>query len=315
MKISVLIPAFNAASTIGDALDSVLSQTRSPAETIVLDDGCTDETAKIVSAYSPKVTLHRQTNQGVGAARNVLCKLAQGDLLAFLDSDDVWHPRYLEIQHGFVDQFPDAGAFFTGHTLFSNAGGYNWPTDTLDLSMLPETLDPLSFFSAYNRAPGRFFLSFCCLPRRTMFELGEDSCGDNRLVEDAYMLCQFALIGRPVIYYPEALAAYRLTPGSLSSNRLTIYQHSIKVFEALEERFQQAANPQLRQEFKRAFAIAHRTFGKYLMGAGQETAARGEFREASLCANDPVSFTKSIGLLTTTYLPASLQPAWPASQR
>jgi glycosyltransferase involved in cell wall biosynthesis len=314
MKISVLIPAFNAAATIGSALDSVLTQTRSPAEIIVLDDGSTDETARIVGTYSPKVTLHRQANQGVGKARNILCRLAQGDLFAFLDSDDLWHPSYLEIQRDLVDRYPDAGAFFTGHTIFSGAAGYDWPSASQSSESV-EVFDSLGFFSAYNRAPGRFFLSFCCLPRRTISELGGDLCWEKRVVEDAYMLCQLALIDRTVVYDPRPLVAYRLTPGSLSSNRLPIYQHSVKVFEALEEKFLHAANPQLKREFGRAFAIAHRTFGRYLMGAGQETAAREQFLDASKCTTDPISFTKAIGLLATTYLPTLLQPAWPASQR
>jgi glycosyltransferase involved in cell wall biosynthesis len=315
MKISVLIPAFNAASTIGKTLDSVISQTRSPAEIIVLDDGSTDETAKIVAAYSPKVTLHRQANQGLGKARNILCGLANGDLFTFLDSDDVWHPEYLEIQHGLAERYPDAGAFFTGNLVFSGTEGYDWSTAKPPSSTSDEVFDSLSFFKTYNRAPGRFFMSFCCLPRRTVEEIGSDLCWDKRFVEDAYLLCQYALIERPVIYCPRLLVAYRLTPGSLSSNRLPIYQHSVKVFEALEDKFLHTANPRLQKEFKRAFAISHRTFGKYLMGAGQENAAREQFRDASQCTTDPISIAKSMGLLASTYLPAMLQPAWPASQR
>ncbi|MGB7149872.1 MAG: glycosyltransferase family A protein, partial [Terriglobales bacterium] len=173
MKISVLIPAYNAAATIGPTLESVLAQTRPPDEIIVLDDGSTDQTAKAVEAYAPRVTLHRQKNRGLGSSRNVLCKMAQGDLVAFLDSDDLWHPRYLEVQSGLVERFPDAGAFFTGHTIFKNFECLEWSGDTSEPDFgQTQVMDSLSFFVTYNKAPGRFFMSFCCLPRRTISELG-----------------------------------------------------------------------------------------------------------------------------------------------
>lgn len=315
MKISVLIPAFNSAATIGPALESVLAQTRTPDEIIVLDDGSTDETALVVERYKPRVTLYRQKNQGIGNSRNVLCKLAQGDLFAFLDSDDLWHPRYLEAQQGLFEQYPDAGAFFIGHTIFSGLGRYEWPQGAPEPFGEVEVIDSFNFFVTYNRAPGRFYMSFCCLPRRTISELGEHLCWDKRFVEDAYLLWQYVLIGRSVVYSNALLAAYRLTPGSLSSNRLSIYGHSVELFQVLDSRFRQAPNRRLRQAFKRAFASTRRSYGKILMGCGNQSAARTQFLRASSCTDDPISFAKSIGLLVAAYLPSALQPAWPSSSR
>ena len=98
MTISVLIPAYNCQATIRETLDSVLAQTRQPDEILVMDDGSTDQTPAILEFYKPRVQVLRQENQGVAAARNSLLERAQGDLLAWLDSDDVWHPHCLDIQ-------------------------------------------------------------------------------------------------------------------------------------------------------------------------------------------------------------------------
>ena len=132
-------------------------------------------------------------------------------------------------------------------------------------------------------------MSFCCLPRRTTSELGADLCWEKRFVEDAYLLCQFALIGRPVVYSPRELVAYRLTPGSLSSNKLPIYGHSVEVFQVLDDRFRQAQNSHLRQAFLRAFASTRRTYGKLLMGSGERSAARAQFRRALRSRATPFS--------------------------
>jgi len=103
-SVSVLIPAYNSEKTICRALSSVFAQTLQPTEVIVVDDGSTDGTVSLVdrfcSGFKPGflklVTLDR--NYGVSHARNVGWDMASGELLAFLDSDDSWHPRKLEIQ-------------------------------------------------------------------------------------------------------------------------------------------------------------------------------------------------------------------------
>lgn len=98
ISISVVIPAWNAALHIGDALDSVLSQSVAPKEIIVVDDGSTDNTIICLQKYGPRITLIRQPNAGPAAARNRGIAEAHGDAMAFLDADDVMVPRRLEVQ-------------------------------------------------------------------------------------------------------------------------------------------------------------------------------------------------------------------------
>jgi len=95
--LSVIIPVFNGERFIGAALRSVFAQTRAPDEIVVVDDGSTDATAQVVARFEG-LTLLQQSNQGTGAARNRGLAAASGELLAFLDADDLWLPDKLARQ-------------------------------------------------------------------------------------------------------------------------------------------------------------------------------------------------------------------------
>ena len=97
-NISVIIPSFNRAHTLGRSLNSVLGQTLTPDEIILVDDGSSDQTARLVSEHYPQVTYLYQENQGVSTARNAGVAQCQAEWLAFLDSDDEWLPEKLELQ-------------------------------------------------------------------------------------------------------------------------------------------------------------------------------------------------------------------------
>jgi len=112
-KVSVVMPAYNRAKEIGAAIDSVLAQTFEDIELIVVDDGSTDATPEIVRAYGDRVRFFQQKNAGVGAARNAGVRLARGEYLASLDSDDVQLPFRLATQVALLDRSPDAAMVFT----------------------------------------------------------------------------------------------------------------------------------------------------------------------------------------------------------
>ena len=97
-RVSVVVPAHDAASTVGDAIRSALAQTRPPDEIVVVDDGSTDGTAAVVESFGAAVRLVRQSQRGPSSARNAAAAAATGEWLAFLDADDAWHPGKLEHQ-------------------------------------------------------------------------------------------------------------------------------------------------------------------------------------------------------------------------
>lgn len=106
LPVSVVIPTYNRAHTISRAVESVLNQTHSPAEIIVVDDGSTDNTEAILASYEG-LTVIKQSNQGVSAARNSGITHAQSEWIAFLDSDDEWFPEKLHSQLNLISHHPD----------------------------------------------------------------------------------------------------------------------------------------------------------------------------------------------------------------
>lgn len=117
-SVSIVIPAYNAAATLAAALASVRQQAHPVAEVIVIDDGSTDGTADVAQAAArqvPGVQLVRQANAGPAAARNRGLALAAGDLVAFLDADDLWPPGGLAVLAGVLAAEPSLGAVL-GHT-------------------------------------------------------------------------------------------------------------------------------------------------------------------------------------------------------
>lgn len=110
--VSVIIPTYNRGYSIVRCVESVLQQTHQPVEVLIVDDGSKDDTSEVIATRykgDTRVRYIRQENQGVSAARNTGLRNAQGDFIAFLDSDDSWKPWKLEIQLACLQAFPEAG--------------------------------------------------------------------------------------------------------------------------------------------------------------------------------------------------------------
>lgn len=124
---SVIIPAHNAASHIGAALDSVRDQTLTACQVIVTNDGSTDETGPVLQDYMVRwpavpLTVVTQPNRGCGAARNAAIELATGAYVAFLDADDVWHPEKLASVQQLISDHPDADVIYHDESEISATG-------------------------------------------------------------------------------------------------------------------------------------------------------------------------------------------------
>ncbi len=112
--VSVIIPTYNRAAWVFEAIDSVLSQTVAPLEIIVVDDGSTDGTRERLSFYGKRIVTVFQENRGVSAARNLGIRQSKGRFIAFLDSDDLWEKGKLACQLGFFRKNPEALICQTG---------------------------------------------------------------------------------------------------------------------------------------------------------------------------------------------------------
>ena len=105
-NISIIIPTYNRKSFLIHAINSVLNQTYQNLELIIIDDGSSDKTENIIKKKYPKIKFYKQKNKGVSAARNKGIKMASCKWIAFLDSDDRWHPRKLENQINYLLTHP-----------------------------------------------------------------------------------------------------------------------------------------------------------------------------------------------------------------
>ena len=113
MKISVIIPVYNRAQMVKRAIQSVLDQTLPAHEIIVVNDGSSDETGQVLQTFEPSIKIINQPHRGVSAARNAGIRLASGDWIALLDSDDVWLPQKLAMAREFHRNHPQYLIFQT----------------------------------------------------------------------------------------------------------------------------------------------------------------------------------------------------------
>ena len=120
--VTVVVPAYNSSAFLRQAVDSALGQTYPFVEVIVVDDGSTDGTTEVVAGYGSKIVFIHQRNAGVAAARNTALRVARGELVAYLDADDVWDPDKVRRQVEFLAAHPECGLVHT-----TGCRGGIWP--------------------------------------------------------------------------------------------------------------------------------------------------------------------------------------------
>ncbi len=210
-KISVVITAYNSAAYIGQAIQSVLTQTRPVDEIVVVDDGSIDETAAIVAAYAPSgVRLVWQENQGAGAARNRGIAATSGDLLTFLDGDDVWLPEKTEWQLDYLQSHP-AAAMVSGYKWWWDARSGERKLVTYGVRP-PARLDREVLIRNVVGNPSMALLRRSILAEVGLFEPGLRWGQDWELWIRIATRAEIGFIPRPVIFYrwhPDNLSHYR----------------------------------------------------------------------------------------------------------
>jgi glycosyltransferase involved in cell wall biosynthesis len=224
MKISVVIAAYNASTTIERAVRSVLAQTRPAEETIVVDDGSTDGTADIARRFGSEVRLIVQPNGGTSIARNRGIEVATGEWIAFLDADDEWLPEKLKLQDELFCAHPDLGWGY-GNFIHTNRKGT--PLNAVHPNHSSDAFE--DYLHAYCRGfyawTGTLVVHKNVFDKVGLFEAGMKRAQDNDLwFRIAYQFPRVGYVGQP-------LAIYHLdTPGS--STKVNVhYEFMIRLIE------------------------------------------------------------------------------------
>ncbi len=216
MKISVVIPMYNKASTIHRAIESVLEQSLKPHQLIVIDDGSTDHGAELVATLFAGLSAHirarcqlvKTRNQGVSAARNTGIGLSQSDHIALLDADDRWQTGHLASLATLIERHPFSSAWVTAYR-FVDADGHlvrnaRWASTLKDQSM--GTFDCYFKYAARGDLP--ISASSICL-NKAIFE----QCGgfpiEQAMGEDQWLWSKLALHGN-IAYVNSVTSEYFL---------------------------------------------------------------------------------------------------------
>jgi hypothetical protein len=227
-RVSVVIPAYQAGWCVGAAVSSVLWQTFQDLEVVVVDDGSADATADVVHALKGPITLVRQENAGVAAARNRGIETASGELIAFLDADDVLFPEHVE---ALVATHERTGGIATANAYWLLPGGVH-PRKTRHKGRFPEPGEQRRAILEQN-----FVSTMSLFPRSLVAEIGPLD-PEKRWAEDWDFWLRAIYSGHRVFHQPRPLALYRWSAESLSAAVDEMDASIRSIFVDLEDRFE-----------------------------------------------------------------------------
>ena len=230
--VSVIIPTYNRGALLVEAVESALAQRRPPEEILVIDDGSRDDTAARMAAYGERVRYVRQANAGPSAARNHGFRLARGEFLALLDSDDLWTPDRLERQLEVLQRHPDTDVVFGREVLFgAGQPDRDWNLhDPEVLRVLRLTTGPLvpilPLLIRENVVP-----TSTALFRRALLDRTGGIDESLRQAEDWDLWLRFALAGARFAYVPRPLSRRRMHDSNLIHDKEARMQATLAVLE------------------------------------------------------------------------------------
>jgi hypothetical protein len=242
-KVSVIVPTYNRAHIVGEAIQSILDQSMPDFEILVIDDGSTDETAEVISGFlDGRLRYLKRPNGGVSAARNMGLKQARSSLLAFLDSDDLYLPEKLAVQVEKMDSAPDLGFLYGRYFGQVASRPTRHPTGKCvpDLGIEQLVLGPV------------FHWSSVMVRRSWIDRVGEF---DERLkvAEEWQFSMRMALAGCQMACIAQPLSVARIQSVSLSRQ---LYRHADSAQRALAAIFEHPAWPSDRADLvARAYAF------------------------------------------------------------
>ena len=253
--VSVVIPTYNAAAFLTDTLDSVLAQTYTHLEVIVVDDGSTDTTPHLLESYGDRICTLRQANAGQAAARNHGARAAHGELLAFLDSDDLWDPDKIANQVALLARFPKALAVYCDHRTIDTDGRLMAPSAALDHPRPSGNILRALLLGPCIVTPGLVLL------RRHAFDAsgGFDESSLMRGHEDYAFWLRLATQG-PFIYSPDTLVSYRRHEHQASKRKhyeMRMARAKLSAMMAIRDAVQTCGNKDLKRLYAWVLKASH----------------------------------------------------------
>lgn len=284
--VSVVIPAYNVGRHIAEAIDSVLAQDYPQVEILVVDDGSKDDTAALVAAGYPQVTLIRKANGGAATARNAGIRAARGEFVAFLDADDIWLPGKLTAQLDDLRAHPEVAMNCTGFSQWVSDAGGVFPDP---LAVVPGQADipadaidrELSGWIYHKLLLRNFVWTTTVVMRRSLI----DKIG---LYDESFRLGQdyeyFLRASRETEIHrlSRAYALYRQHPGSATARGLD-YNYAARIIEGARRNWGLASpNGECisEREFRERLHKIHFMCGYLFLQRGNAATAFDEFKLA-----------------------------------
>lgn len=293
-KVSVIIPAYNCASYLPAAIESVLAQTYGDTEIIVVDDGSTDGTENIVAPYLAHLQYIQQSNKGLPGARNTGIRAAKGEFIALLDGDDFWLPNKLEQQ---MPRFSDVevGIVYSDFAV-QYADGRLLSSYLIDRPLAAEGYVFENYIQSRFLFPSTMVLRLHCMKACGLFDEEMLACEDIELFARICIRWKVALVNRPLTVRNEG--THNITANSDRMSKYTIL--------ALDKLV--AKEPQLsasnRQTIQKELGRQYWWRGYAAFTAGDMAKARHNLKNAM--RYDRGKWQLCVPLLALSILPAGL---------
>ncbi len=300
MLISVVIPLFNKGAHIRRAITSVLDQTHTDFELLIVDDGSTDDGAATAASFTdPRVRLIRQNNRGVSAARNRGIDEARGELIAFLDADDRWDPRLLESLTGLYRDFPDGGIYAAGYYLVEKDGKI-LEADIRGLSREFQRGPVDDYFKMIALGNNPAWTSAVAVPRAILIAAGRFN-EQTRIYEDLELWSRIAL-NHPVVFTRERLAWYQKDADNRICNNIVPGADDLPFRDELISEAAQKNLPASTQGYIRRFLDKYTLLNAFKsLVSGARLPAR--HMAQSVSSNDFATRLRKYQILMMSYLP------------
>jgi glycosyltransferase involved in cell wall biosynthesis len=291
--VSVIVPAYNSARFLPDAIGSLMQQTHPSVEIIIVNDGSTDDTESALRPFLDSITVCHQKNAGTAAARNHGLAVSRGAFIAFLDADDAWEPEKLSRQVALL-QADAAAVLIHTNVGYVDAGGRS-------IANVPRTDDRFADASVQALLAHNFITASSVMVRRESLEAAPFS-NDVPGCEDWDLWLRLSRSGS-IAFIPDRLTRYRLHGSNISSNSELMLRSSVTVLERFHASEPDAAVARTAARHLRAAQIA---LAHHLYESGRLDEGRTLFWRAASGLGPP-----ELRRLFVTSLPPALRDwAW-----